>query len=265
MFFVLSKLFAAFTAPSNLIGLLALIGLLLFVLRRRKAAGLFLAAAAVLLLAVGWLPIGSAALIALEERFPPTRPPRDVTGLVVLGGEIDTDISTDRRTIALTDAGERLTKAAEISRAHPDARIVLSGGIADLVPAHEATEARLARDLLVDIGIPEQRIDLEERSRNTCENAVQSKAVANPQPGDSWLLITSAFHMPRAVACFRAAGFPITPYPVDYLTRPSDVQRPAPSIAVGLYLADLAAHEWIGLAAYHLAKGTELFPSPTSP
>ena len=262
MFFVLSKLFSVFTVPSNVIGLLLVLGLALFVFRWKKAGGLLLGTASVLLLGIGWLPVGTAALLALEDRFPPPVINGPVAGIVVLGGAIDTDVSQERRTIAVNDTGERLTKTAELSMLYPDARILISGGLGDLLPEDETSESALSRDFLVEIGVPKRRIEIEERSRNTCENAVESKAIAAPQPGQTWLLVTSAFHMPRAVACFRAAGFPATPYPVDYLARRSDLGSLVASISVGLYLADLAAHEWLGLVAYHLVKGTELFPRP---
>lgn len=262
LFFVLSKLFATFTVPSNLIGLATLLGLVLFMLRRRKAGASLLAAAGLLLLAIGWSPLGSLALIALENRFPLPALQGRVAGIVVLGGAIDTEVSQERKTIALGDPGERLTKTAQLSALHPEARILLSGGLGDLMAQGERSEAAFARELLVEIGVPGERIELEERSRNTCENAVESRAIAAPRPGETWLLITSAFHMPRAVACFRAAGFAVTPYPVDYFVRFGDLDRLSGSLSVGLYLTDLAAHEWLGLVAYHLAKGTELFPRP---
>ncbi|MGB3389745.1 MAG: YdcF family protein [Pseudaminobacter sp.] len=264
MFFVVSKLFSAFMVPSNLIGLAMLLGIALFVLRWRKTGGFLLAAAAILLLCVGWSPIGTAALLVLEDRFPQPVIDGPVTGIIALGGSIDTDVTQERGVIAVNDTGERLTKTAELSRRYPDARILLSGGLGDLLLDGEESEAAIARDFLVEIGVPKARIEIEERSRNTCENAVESKVVAAPQPGQKWLLVTSAFHMPRAVACFRAAGFPAIPYPVDFLARRSDLSRPAASVSVGLYLADLAAHEWLGLLAYHFAKGTELFPSPAN-
>jgi uncharacterized SAM-binding protein YcdF (DUF218 family) len=267
VFFVLSKLFSAFTVPSNLIGLTALLSLVLFTFRLRKAGRFLLITAAIMLLIIGWSPIGSAALLALENRFPQPVIKGPVAGIVVvLGGEIDTDVSQDRQTIALTEAGERLTKTAELSLFYPGARILLSGGIGDLRLDHGKSETVLARDLLLEIGVPKDRIELEVRSRNTCENAVESKAIARPKPGETWLLVTSAFHMPMAVACFRAVGFSVTPYPVDYFLRPSEMRHPAPSsISVRLYLTDIAAHQWIGLMTYHLAWGTELFPLPHSP
>ena len=166
-----------------------------------------------------------------------------VDDVVVLGGAIDTHVSFDRSTVAVADAGERITAAAELSRRYPDARIILSGGASHLLFDKAETESALTRDLLVRIGVPESRVELEERSRNTCENAVESRGIAAPKPGELWLLVTSASHMPRAIACFRAAAFPIIAYPVDYRTLESDPWRPSSSIAHGLEAADLAAHE----------------------
>ena len=263
MFFFVSKLLEYLLLPSNLIGLLAVVGVFLFLVRRPKLGGGLLIVAALFLFLVGWSPLGSAALVLLEDRFPQPTVPVSVAGIVILGGAFDTHISLDRSTVAVNDAGERLTAAAELSRRYPDARIILSGGASHLLFGQAETESALARDLLVRIGVPENRIELEERSRNTCENAVESKTVAAPKAGEQWLLVTSASHMPRAVACFRAAEFPIIAYPVDYRTRRSELWRPATSIADGLELLDLAAHEWIGLVSYRLLGQTrELLPAP---
>lgn len=262
MFFVASKLLQNLLLPSNVIGLLALLGLLVMLARRPRLGRVLLTGAMLLLLVVGWSPIGRAALAILENRFPQPTIQGDVAGIIVLGGGIDTHISFDRTTVAVTDGGERLTAAAELSRRYPSARVILSGGIGHLLIEQAKTESAYARDLLVQIGLREGRIELEERSRNTCENAFESRDVANPAPEAQWLLVTSANHMPRAIACFRAAQFPVVPYPVDFRTQSADIWRPSGSIADGLQAADIAAHEWFGLAAYSLGKGTELFPSP---
>lgn len=98
-------------------------------------------------------------------------------------------------------------------------------------------------------GVPAQRIEMEERPRNTCENGLESAAAPRPRPEEQWLLVTSASHMPRAMACFRSAGFKVIPYPVDYRTRARvSLRRLVASIALGLEFSDLAAHEWVGLA-----------------
>jgi uncharacterized SAM-binding protein YcdF (DUF218 family) len=126
------------------------------------------------------------------------------------------------------------------------------------------TESAVARDVLVASGISADRIELDERSRNTCENATESVLLAKPRPGERWLLVTPAVQMPRSVACFRAAGFAVISYPVDYRTRRA-LRWPglAASIATGLGATDFAAHESIGLLAHRaLGLTNELLPSP---
>lgn len=262
MFFIISKLVENFLLPSNAITILAVAGGLLLLVRWRRTGAVFLAVAIASLVLVGWLPLGRIALASLENRFPKPAITGDVTGIVVLGGAINIHISADRDTVATNDAGERFTAAAALARRYPDARIILSGGAGHLLPGNLQTESALGKQLLVQIGIPADRIALEEQSQNTCQNAFDSKSVAAPQARQQWILVTSANHMPRAVACFRAAHFPVIPYPVDYRTERAGSWMPSKSIADGLQDADLAAHEWIGLATYHLLKGTELFPTP---
>jgi uncharacterized SAM-binding protein YcdF (DUF218 family) len=185
--------------------------------------------------------------------------PASVTGIVMLGGAEDTHITADRQSVTLNDNSERIFQTAALARRYPQARILLSGGGGHLVVGESQTESEIARRVLVDLGIPSERIETEQHSRTTFENAVESMAVGKPQPSDKWLLVTSAYNMPRAVASFRAVGFAAIPYPVDYRTRIGDLRRPVSAIADGLVLTDIAAHEWLGLAAYRLAGETQAF------
>ena len=109
-----------------------------------------------------------------------------------------------------------------------------------------------------------ERLMFEDRSRNTSENALFSKEMAQPKPGERWLLVTSAYHMPRAIGIFRKAGFPVEAYPVDWRTRgPSDLWRPFDRLSEGLRRCDVVVREWAGLLAYWLTGRTsELFPAP---
>lgn len=264
MFFFISKLVEFVLLPSNLIGLLGAFGILALATGRRSSGALCLTLPALLLIVCGWTPIGPSALLILEDRFPQAAIAGPVAGVVMLGGAVDTHITSARDSVALNEAAERLTATMELSRRYANARIFLSGGANHIGAERSLTESRIARDLLVALGLPDQRIEMEERSRNTCENATESFIALQPKPNEQWLLVTSASHMPRAVACFRAAAFKVVPYPVDYRTRGSaDLRRPVASIALGLAASDLAAHEWIGLATYRLAGLTsELFPAP---
>ena len=260
--FLISKMTGFLLLPSNLIGFLAGVGLLSLLMRRPRFGRAVLVLAALLLMVGGWSPLGRAALMVLEDRFPQPQLTEPIAGIVMLGGAVDTHISAERGEATLNDAGERITAVAELSRLFPQARLLLSGGANHALTTQPVTESAVARDLLVGMGVETQRFELEEHSRTTCENAEQSLLVANPKVGERWLLVTSASHMPRAVACFRAVGFSIIPFPVDYRTRGTPRWQ-FDTVSDGLENVDLAAHEWFGLATYWLfGKTRELLPSP---
>jgi uncharacterized SAM-binding protein YcdF (DUF218 family) len=181
----------------------------------------------------------------------------------VLGGALSPDVSHARDTVALNEAAERLTVVAELARRYPDARIIFSGGSGSVIFA-ERPEAEFALRLLESLGVPKGRVVAEDKSRNTVENARFSRELAQPKPGERWLLVTSAYHLPRAIGIFRKAGFPVEAYPVDWRTRGSgDVLRPFPTLGEGLRRTDTAMREWVGLLAYWIGgQSSELFPGP---
>jgi uncharacterized SAM-binding protein YcdF (DUF218 family) len=263
MFFILTKSLGFFAVPSNVLISIGLIGLVLLCTRFLRFASWLIVTGLVLIAFVGFSPLGRILILPLEQRFPPcdaSRGPPD--GIVVLGGAISPDISMARGVVSLNGGAERITVATELARRYPNARIVFSGGTGSLFGG--ALEAPFAVKEFEALGIARDRITAEEQSRNTIENAVFSRLVAQPKPGERWLLVTSAVHMPRAIAAFRAAGFPVEACPVSWRTRgPIDATEPFGSFTAGLEMTDVAAHEWIGLIAYRLAgKTTELFPAP---
>jgi len=264
MFFYLSKTFGLFTVPSNLMMALGLIGILLLCTRLRRLASWLIVTSLVLIAVAGYSPLGRILMLPLEQRFPSWDASRgSPDGIVVLGGAIDPEVSLARGSVALNGAAERITAAAELARRYPNARIVFSGGTSSLDP-DAPPEAPVAVKELVALGVAHERITADEQSRNTVENAVFSHLLANPKPGERWILVTSAAHMPRAIAVFRAAGFPVEAYPVDYRTRGrDDAARLYTSLPEGLEMTDHAIHEWAGLIIYRLTgKTTELFPAP---
>jgi len=263
MFFVLSKSVAFLLAPSNLLVLAALLGFALMLTRRRRLGKWLAGVAIALLLAIAYLPLGHALTRPLENRFPSwdgAHGPPD--GIVVLGGAINPGLSRIRGVPQLNGGAERVTAIAKLAREYPDARIVYSGGDASLF-ATEGAEANYVYPLLDSFGVPRARVRLETRSRNTYENATFSKALAKPKAGERWLLVTSAKHMPRAVGCFRRAGFPVEPYPVDWRTPPRVRFGVASQFGGGLVAFDSAVHEWLGLLTYWLVdRSSAFFPGP---
>jgi len=264
MFFSLSRILGFFAYPSNVLIAIGLLGLVLLLTRFTRLASWLIVTSLVLIAVAGLSPLGNALILPLEQRFPPwdaSRGPPD--GIVLLGGMISPDVSAARGAVALNEAAERITVTAELARRYPNARIVLTGGRNALI-FDEGIEAVFAVRQLEALGVAHDRIAAEEQARNTIENAVFSRLVANPKPGERWLLVTSAYHMPRAMAVFRAAGFPVEAYPVDWRTRgPIDMVRPFASLGDGRRLTDTAVHEWAGLLAYRLTgKTADLFPAP---
>lgn len=262
MFFVLSKILWFLASPVNLaIGGLVLASLLAFT--RFSGPGRWLGLICVFVLGLlAFSPLPRIVVRPLEDRFPQQAVNSGkVDGIIVLGGAI----GVAREDIVLNNAAARMTKAVELARAHPEAKLVFTGGGANLLSPVVRTEADGARLLFLGLGLPEHRLVLEDRSRNTVENAVFTRRLVDPKPGERWLLVTSAWHMPRAMGVFRKAGFQVEAFPVDFLSsgEQADYLRPYRKAARGLDIADDAFKEWAGLLAYYLAGYTDaLFPGP---
>jgi uncharacterized SAM-binding protein YcdF (DUF218 family) len=262
MFFLLSKTVAPFLLPSNLCIALVVVGVLLTFTRCRRGGLRLAIGGLVLLLVAGFSPAGNILTHTLESRFPPWDAARGAPdGIVVLGRPISTRLSQAYDAPVIDDAADRIVALAKLARQFPNARIVFAGGNGSL--AGGPAEADFVGALLDDLGVPRERVALERRSRNTAENAAFSKDVAKPKPGERWPLVTSAWHMPRAVGCFRRAGFAVEAYPVDWRTGIGFEFRLPRSFAGGLGRTDLAVNEWLGLLAYWLTGRTRaLLPGP---
>jgi uncharacterized SAM-binding protein YcdF (DUF218 family) len=263
LFYILSKLFWMVAAPQALGVLLVVLATILALFRRRRLSLAALVPGVLILVLISFTTFGSVLMAPLENRFPRPDLPAKVDGIVVLGGGFDPDVSTATGRYALNEAGDRFTETLRLALLYPSARILITGGTGNLGGKGDGDAISGAR-FFTDMGIDPARLILEPNSRNTAENAAFSKPLADPQPGQTWLLVTSAFHMPRSVGLFRKAGFPVVPWPTDYRTPGRDhfaLDLILPSNHAAI--ADFAIREWIGLLAYRLAGYTdELFPAP---
>jgi uncharacterized SAM-binding protein YcdF (DUF218 family) len=165
------------------------------------------------------LPLGTLLLAPLEARHPIPPMPDRIDGIVVLGGGEDLGATRRWGGVQLGQAAERLATAVALARQHPEATVLFAGGsgrLRDLTGA-ELSEATVAARFFAEQGLDPGRLRFEDSSRNTAENARRSRALADPAEGETWVLVTSAFHMPRALRSFRAAGWPeLLPWPVDF-------------------------------------------------
>jgi uncharacterized SAM-binding protein YcdF (DUF218 family) len=260
--FIISKLLWLIAAPGNFLLLVLVAGVLRAIATGRRRGFVLIAVATLGFLAIATLPIGAWLAAPLENRFPATPMPERIDGIVVLGGSVDPILSLARGQVALIAAAGRVTETVALARRFPTARILVSGGDGTLNPGL-LSEAGETRDLLIQLGVAAQRIEVESASRNTYENAALSYAAAQPKPGENWLLVTSAMHMPRAMGSFRRAGWTITPYPVDYRTSTTIAMTPGLLLADNLTLTNLATKEWFGLIGYYwLGRSDALLPAP---
>ena len=259
--FLFGKLVWAVLQPGNLLVLCLLAGLFLFRGRRGKAL-VAISALGFLLLAVA--PVGPAMLLALEQRFPrPAVLPDKIDGILVLGGAVDPAISRSYGETVFNSSVARVLGGVSLARRHPEAKLALVSGEGSFFPVGYS-EARATLGFVVEEGIAPARILLEERSRSTHENAVYAKELFHPAPGEIWVLVTSAYHMPRSMGAFTAAGWRVIPYPVDYRIDPETGLGLNFSLPDGLSAVTLAGKEWAGLLGYRVMGWTrDLFPAPS--
>jgi uncharacterized SAM-binding protein YcdF (DUF218 family) len=261
--YYLSKIFWFCVQPSGLLLILLVGGVVLLRSRYRKTGERLLVVSATLLVIGGLLPLSAWLILPLEDRFPRADlSGQRIDGIVVLGGMESARVSIGRNAHAINESAERLTETVALSHQFPDAKIVFTGASIGMLTASTAG-ADAAKSALRDLGIEETKLVLEKKARNTWENALYTKALAQPKPGERWLLITSAWHMPRAMGAFRKAGFDVEAWPVDYRTAGwSDVFLPFDAPSEGLRRLDVVMREWVGLIAYWvLGRSSALFPA----
>lgn len=248
LFFILSKLAWGLLKPETWILICALLTCLTVWRGRFRGARVWSAATLGLVLAIGALPIGGQLVMSLEKRHPANPPLTRVDGIIVLGGGEWVPRFGQPQ---VNEGGERYIETLALALRFPEARVVYSGGSGALKHALDApgVHARSARLFLERSGLDPDRLTFETSSRNTAENAALSLELVQPQPGETWVLVTSAFHMPRALRSFERAGWTgIVPWPADFRGRRGppvdwDFSRNLDLLSVGL-------REYIGLVAY---------------
>jgi uncharacterized SAM-binding protein YcdF (DUF218 family) len=259
--FYLSKIFWFCAAPSTFFFLLAGVGVgLWFTAPKAERLGRLAAGIGITALAMmGFSPLSAWLLWPLEQRFPQGAV-TNVAGIILLGGALNPE-ATQASGQFSTYEGGRLLALIALARSHPDAPIIFTGGSANVIK-EGPTEADIMQIVLPTLGVGNERVIFESQSRNTIESAQFTAQILHPHRGQLWLLVTSAFHMPRATAIFRKAGFDVEPYPVEFrLAGKSSLWEAMPSVSAGLGQTDLAAHEWVGLlAAYWMGKSDSVFP-----
>lgn len=252
IFFFASKLLWLVVAPDMLLVLLCVVGVFLFWRGSLLAAKMVLSAVTLAVAAITVLPIGSWMIYPLEQRFPrsPSLPDR-VDGIIVLSGGVNAAATTQLGQTQVNEQVDRELALLRLARRYPNAKLLYAGGASSLT--HQQFKgADAAATFLSEMGLANGRLLLERESRNTFESAVLSKRLVRLSPDETWLLVTSAFHMPRSVGVFCQVGWSVLPYPVDYRAGDSLSLFGDVEFATHLERLTLATREWIGLLAYRV-------------
>lgn len=272
MYFYLSKIFGILIDPGWIFLLLAGWAFVLSWRGWKKTARLFGWFAALWFAALSLTPLPHWAVRSLERQSTPLAPcfnlqayalpgppkssepqdrveclPERVAGVISLGGATRQAETVRFAQPQTNEGGERLSEFVHLGRLYPDARMIFTGGSGRLW-TESITEDQVTWHWLARVGFPIERVEFDAAARNTRENAANARAMANPQPGETWLLVTSAFHMPRARILFEEEGFAITPYPVDFLVADDAPFFRPPGVAAGFSLMRIALREWAAIA-----------------
>lgn len=254
-------------SPSQVIVATVVAGAALLALGRghgRLGRLLVLAGSAGLLL-FGCLPTAHYLAHPLEHRFPATPLPDDVAGIILIGGGERVAASEAYGEPQLNSHGSRYVAALRLAARYPGAQLVSTGGpMVEPGKGPLGTHSAVAAAILDHIGLDPGRVRYDTSSRDTCAHPSNTRALVQPRPGETWVVVSSAMHMPRVMACFRAAGWgDVVPYPTDYRVVLGRWSPGTFQVAANLALLDFAAHEWVGLAFYRMSGRTrELFPAP---
>lgn len=257
VFFLASKIIWALISPDSLIVILGVSAWFAALLKWQKLSRSLLASCALLLLLIGFFPVGEWLIAPLENRFSTNAAlPSEVDGIIVLGGAISPRMSNIWQQPELGAGADRLTNFLYLARLYPNAQLVFTGG-SGAISEQEFKEAEMAQILFEQLGLNGRALIYESESRNTAENARNSKALVTPASDETWLLITSAFHMPRSIGVFCQEEWKVQPYPVDHSSQRGNLLRVDFAFGENLRVLQTAIREWVGLVAYRISGRTD--------
>jgi|TARA_B110000914_G_C15444802_1_gene437904 uncharacterized SAM-binding protein YcdF (DUF218 family) len=257
VFFLASKVIWALISPDSLIVILGVSAWIAAILKWQRVSRSVLASCALLLVLIGFFPVGEWLIAPLENRFTTNAAlPSEVDGIIVLGGAILPRLSNTWQQPEVNGSADRLINFLYLARLYPNAQLVFTGG-SGAVSEQEFKEAEMAQILFDQLGLAQRAIIFESESRNTSENARHSKALVTPESDENWLLVTSAFHMPRSIGVFCQEQWIVHPYPVDHYSQNGNLLRLNFSFSTNLSVLRRAVKEWVGLVAYRISGKTD--------
>ena len=263
LFFIISKLVWGILSPTNLLVLLMALGTFFLMQGAITAAKRILIPTALIALLATVYPVGDLVIYPLESRFSkPELLPEQIDGIIVLGGGEQLKASVSWQSAELGEGGDRYIGTAVLAKYYPEAPVIFSGGNNFLRLQGLGAEGNIAETLLTAVGTEPSRLIIESKSRNTNENFIFIRPLL-PEAMGTYLLVTSAFHMPRAMGIASQQRLKVIAYPVDYRSNQPELRQWSFNLHEHLEVLEPAWREWVGLTVYYLTgKTDQWFPAP---
>jgi uncharacterized SAM-binding protein YcdF (DUF218 family) len=248
MFFSLSKILNLFFDIYNLIFVFLLISIILLIFKNKKYI-FFISISALLIIISSLAPTGILLLNYLERDYYESKIPDKIDGIIVLSGAIEPELTREFKKIQLNESAERLTEFILLSREKPRVKKIFSGGSAILFDK-SLNQSKFASKLFNEFDI--QNIIYENKSRNTYENILFSHKIINPEKHEKWVLITSAYHMKRALLIGNELNWNLIPFAVDFKTNKNIILYKNFKLSKNLYYFNTAIRELLGIIMYQI-------------
>tara|TARA_B100000315_G_scaffold131342_1_gene120922 strand:+ start:350 stop:1117 length:768 start_codon:yes stop_codon:yes gene_type:complete len=246
--YLFSKIIWVVLNPLNLLLIFLIIGFVFKIINMKIISKAFYTLSLIFFVIVGIFPTGNIILSKLEKSYPalPTLPSH-VDGILILGGPSGPGLTREHGQVSFNEAGERLTESVKLIKNYQSSKIIFSGGFGEL------SHTYVAKKFFSEMGIDISDIIFESNSRNTFENILFSKKIINPKEFENWLLVTSSFHMSRAINVAEKLNWKFIPYPVDFRTSKKLISfKPGLALLDNFNSFNLASHEVVGLISYYL-------------
>ncbi|MDC3021755.1 YdcF family protein [Pelagibacteraceae bacterium] len=257
MSFYLSKIIWLILNPFNLFIFITLFSISLYFFNLRRLSLIIFLINFVFIAFISFLPIGSYLIYNIEKEYHSyIQPPEQVDGILILGGATNPILYNEYDQISLNGSSERLVESVFIIKKFDKAKVIFSGG-SGIVNRPDFDHAQVAKSFYKKIGIEIDRIIFEDNSRNTYENIMYSKKIANPKLNENWLLITSASHMKRALLIADKNNWKLIPYAVDFKNIKDFKLIPNLKLLTNLNSFQHGSREWLGLVSYYLMGRTD--------
>mgnify|MGYP001416729970 FL=1 len=259
MSFYLSKILWLIVNPFNIFIFITLFTMFLYFINFRRLSLIIYLINFIFIALISFLPIGSYLTYIIEKEFHTnTKFPEQVDGILILGGATNPLLFKEFDQISLNGSAERLVESVMIIRKFEKAKVIFSGG-SGIVNRSDLGHSQVAKLFYKKIGVDINKIFFEDKSRNTYENIIYSKKIAKPKKNENWLLITSAFHMKRALLIAEKNNWKLIPYAVDFKNVKEFKVIPNLNLLSNLNSFQSGLHEWLGLVSYYLMGRTDKF------